>query len=442
MLSMATAATAQDLTTYFMPNVIERTSFNAAFAPERGYVNIPFVGASTLSMNSNVSLGDLIHKVDGESVFLLDTRVSVSDALSGLKDMNYMAFNTKLSLVSFGAYAKDKKSFWDFALNLKVSSNISAPYGLFEFLKCGESINIEDSTSVYIDSYMEAAFGYSRPITDKLTVGARVKFLMGLLNAEMQVEQMDISLGAGDESVWNVQAKGFLDLNAKGTAIDQATFELGDIDFGNYKGISGLGTAIDLGATYDFSDRIRFSAGVNDLGFIVWSKSGNTSASIAKEFTFSAAQVEVDDEGSSVDSDGMSVDFGEMEFEKQASSSSAKWLQANINLGAEYEIFEDLLSAGAIYQMNFWRTETVHNFTAALTCTPLNWVTVATSFAATSNGSTSFGCAANIATGFFNLYAATNILTCKKSAQFIPINQSMMNVSFGLAIPLARGERF
>lgn len=447
-MALAASATmslsAQDLTTYFMPNVIENRTFNASFAPNRGYVNIPIVGATTLSANGNVSLGDLIYPVDGVNLFLLDSKVSAEDALSGLQENNYFGMESRLSLLGFGSYMADKKTFWSFDLNLRTTASMSASYDLFEFLKTApEQATINNAGQVYMESYVEAAFGLSRPLFAGLTVGGRVKLLAGLMNATMDIDQMDVTL-TSDE--WRVKASGFLDLNAKGTSIESSIddtgeiFELGDLEAG-ISGVAGFGAAIDLGASYDFSDRLHFSAAANDVGFIVWGKGASTTASLVDEFSFTGANIDIDDSGASVD-DSTMIDLDELEFEKGESRASTKWLQANINMGAEYNIFGELLSAGAVYSMKFWRTETIHNLTMALTTSPLKWVTVAASYSHATNNSNSFGCAANIATRFMNLYVSTDIMTAKKSAQLVPINQTMMNVSFGLAVPLARvGER-
>lgn len=41
-------------------------------------------------------------------------------------------------------------------------------------------------------AYAEVGLGYSRRITEKLTVGARVKVLLGLARAEMNINQFDL----------------------------------------------------------------------------------------------------------------------------------------------------------------------------------------------------------------------------------------------------------
>ncbi len=435
---------AQNLTSYFMPNAVEGTIHNAAFAPNRGYVNIPVVGAMSLSANGNLSVGDLFIANNGELTSILDTQISSSMALAGLKDVNTFGFENRLSILGFGSYCKDRKSFWTFDISLRSSFNFSLPYELFEFVKTApDQISIND-VNIYMESYVETGIGYSTPINDKITVGGRVKLLVGLANAELNIDRLDLTMNADE---WNASAEGTLDLNIDGISPSKTsnsdnveTFELGDIE-GTPSGPAGYGAAIDLGATYDFSDRLQFSLAANDIGFIKWNKEANTTATVSNSFSFSGANVEVSNGNANSDT-GDDIQLDELEFEAQESANTTKWLQANINAGAEYALLNDRLSVGGIYSIRMWRSKTTHTFTAGSSFTPLNWLSLAASYSIASGSANALGLAANIATGFVNLYVATDILTAKKSAQLVPIDQSMMNFSFGLAIPLgAKGER-
>ncbi len=428
---------AQDMTSYFMPNSVARRNINVAFTPNQGYISIPFLGNTLISTNGNTALGDLVYPYNGDMVSLFDTNVPASTALSPLdSDANTFGVDMRLSLLNFGAYTKDGKSFWDFSLNMRNTSNFSIPYELFEFMKTGDNVNIED-VNINLESYAEVAFGYTKSINDKLTVGGRVKLLAGLVNANLTIDQMNVSL---DGDAWQAQAQGTLDLNMAGTTIESTMdengneiFDLGDLNT-SLSSPAGYGAAIDLGATYKLlDDRLEISLSANDIGFIRWSASNNTSATVANNFTFTGVKVDVGDDGST---DSTTIELDDIEFVKSESKGESKWLQADINLGAEYSFFEEKLGVGAIYSTHFWRSKTITNLAASAAYTPIKWFTFATSYTFTNNSSNAFGFAANFATGFINLYLSSDILTSKKSAQLVPINQSMMNISFGLAVPI------
>lgn len=62
---MATGVAAQNPTTYFMEGSTFRMQFNPAFAPHRGYFNIPVLGGIDLSVGGNLALGDLFFPATG-----------------------------------------------------------------------------------------------------------------------------------------------------------------------------------------------------------------------------------------------------------------------------------------------------------------------------------------------------------------------------------------
>lgn len=413
---------AQNPTSYFIDSSIESKNFNAAFAPDRGYFNVPLVGGVTLSAGGSLAAGDILYSVDGSLLTLFDDEISAKQALSGIGSINSFFADSRVSILGFGKYRKDLKSFWSFDLSLRSSVNFEAPYELFELVKLEPDEGTISNTNVYIDSFVEAAFGYSTQVNDRINVGGRVKFLAGMANATLMVDNIHYYTDSAGDQI--VSASGSVDINSNGTTVDSANgeFILDDIE-PDFAGPAGYGAAIDLGATYDFTDDLQFSLSANDVGFILWGKNNNIRGSLKEDYN-----------------------LGEDEFEAvvtdDRSKSSTKWLQASFNAGAEYKLWGDRVGVGALYSAHLWRSMTQHNVTAAVTFTPIEWFTIATSYAVTNNHANAVGFAANIATGFMNLYVATDVLTSKKTARFIPVDQNVMNVSFGLAVPMGpRGER-
>ena len=56
----AASVPAQNPTAYFMEGSTFRSQFNPAFAPDRGYVNIPVIGGMQLTVGGNVSLSNIL----------------------------------------------------------------------------------------------------------------------------------------------------------------------------------------------------------------------------------------------------------------------------------------------------------------------------------------------------------------------------------------------
>ena len=62
---LATGAAAQNPSAYFMEGSTFRSQFNPAFAPLRGYVNIPVLGGVQVNMAGNIALDNILYPRDG-----------------------------------------------------------------------------------------------------------------------------------------------------------------------------------------------------------------------------------------------------------------------------------------------------------------------------------------------------------------------------------------
>ena len=212
-LLLASGAAAQNPTAYFMEGSTLRSQFNPAFAPLRGYVNIPGLGGLDINVSGNLSIDKILYPRNGKLVTLLDSSVSTADALSGLKADNLLGLDTRVNLIGFGAFTRNHKNFWSFDLNARVTTDATLPYSLFDFLKRGNSGDISD-IGITADSYLEAGFNYSFPLLDdKLYIGVRAKFLMGVARARMYFTQFNVS---HNEERWLINAAGGLDITAAG----------------------------------------------------------------------------------------------------------------------------------------------------------------------------------------------------------------------------------
>ena len=108
---LATGAAAQNPTAYFMEGSTFRSQFNPAFAPLRGYVNIPAIGGVNINVGGNIAVDNILFSRDGKLVTLLDSSVSAADALSGLKQNHLLGMDFRMNVIGFGAFTKNHKNF-------------------------------------------------------------------------------------------------------------------------------------------------------------------------------------------------------------------------------------------------------------------------------------------------------------------------------------------
>ena len=430
---LATGAAAQNPTAYFMEGSTFRSQFNPAFAPLRGYVNIPAIGGVNINVGGNIAVDNILFSRDGKLVTLLDSSVSAADALSGLKQNNLLRMDFRMNVIGFGAFTKNHKNFWSFDLNVRVNEDANLPYSLFEFIKLGKEGQIRNfGTST--DSYLEAAFSYSFPLMDdRLYIGIRGKFLAGLARALVTYDRFDISLR---EDRWAVLTQGTLDLTAAGAKVetdpDSETFEIGDLDFKPTKP-AGYGFALDLGATYDILPNLQASLAVTDLGFISWSKKNSVMGVSTQETEFTGATVPENASEPVPD-----FDLEMLKFNQVDGRSTTKMLRASVNAGLEYEVWRHKIGIGLLYTARVWEYKTMHNITGSVNFHPVRWFTVSGSYSVIDNRGGAVGLALNLCPNWINFFIGTDVLITKHTPQFVPVRQSIMNVTLGIGVPIGK----
>lgn len=430
------AAFAQNPTSYFMEGSQFRMQWNPAFAPDRGYINIPVVGNIQGHVTGNVSLDEFIFPQDGNLYSIFSGKVPASVALEGLEEINKLGTEANIGYVGFGKYTKNRKNFWSCNLSVRGAMATELPYSLFDFMKNGNSANIA-GMKMGLDLYTELSFSYSFPLLEKLYVGVRGKFLMGLTRMNVEFEQFDAIMG---EDEWYAKAVGTMSIwgvkiPVKHNDNGQAVYDFDEASELSFP--SGYGAGLDIGVTYDLLPNLQLSASVNDIGFMNWSKSASSAGQISNFVKFDGVVVEED--GNVVTPE---FDLDELEFRVVDSKGGAEPLFTSFNVGGQYSILNNKIGFGLFYTGKLATYKMFHNVTASANFRPLKWLHLSGSYSFLNNKASAVGLALNICPGFINLFAATDILLSKKTPQWIPVEQSNMNFSFGLGIPLGkRGER-
>lgn len=431
---------------YFLDKTPIRMSFNPAFQPERGYVNIPVIGAIGANIHGNsLSFDKFLFPKNGKLVPFLDPLVSSEEFLSGLSKFNSMSVDIETSVFGFGFFKGE--SFWRFDLGLTTTNSVNVPKSMFEFLKLGtgEHGGIYDIKNFGIsnNTYFDISLGYSRPIGDKLTVGGAVKFLVGIANAEVYMEELRIE---AREEKWIISSKGVLNANFRGLIFTEAEsngeYYLDDADIETSDmGIGGYGAAIDLGATYRPIEGLIVSAAVTDLGFIVWRKSANTTATSSGLFEYDGFVPPMEDGDADIDSQADVLKdelLGLGHFENHTPKVNTRMLSASFNVGAEYSILDNKIGFGLLYWGRFLPLYYEQELTVSANFRPTDWFSAALSYSFLSDTYTTFGFVLNFSLPWLNLLVGTDYMATKISPQFIPINQSALNVYLGISIPLAK----
>ena len=431
-------------TSYFMEGTHYRQQLNPALAPGRGYLNLPVIGTFNASVNSS-TLGyqdvmDIIDNTEGGDFFKSDAFINKLDNLNNLN------VNLSTDILSAGWYKG--KNFWSFNIGLRNDIGASIPKGMFEFMREMDGLSADDNLerlsninqkvghqSLEINSYAEVGVGLARNITERLTVGARVKALLGVGNLKLDINNITVNsnlsgYNTGDLNDLNGRAEirvdATLENSSKLIELSEDDGVIDEIEFGTF-GLAGYGLGIDLGASYKLMDKLTLSASLLDLGFMKWSKN-NTSVARATanqsyDLTNSSDRYEFVDKVAS--GEVLNFDMLNMTLDKSAQKDRSTSLTSTLVLGAEYELLGDLLAVGALYTGRFAKPETLNELTLSANIRPKNNLNLALSYSLWQGSGKTFGVAAKLGP----IFVGTDYM-------FFGKDTKNLNAYIGFSLPL------
>ncbi|MBR1922272.1 MAG: hypothetical protein IJ838_00770 [Paludibacteraceae bacterium] len=278
---------AQDINTlFFLENAPMRHTLNPAFQPvSKVYVGFTPLSNIYLSAGNNaVAMSDLIYKKDGKYITALYPGEGNKLANRLKHDLRFRA-TSQLALLNFGFRIKDF-GYFHFGINEKIEAGIVIPGTVYDLLYTdgnmdpgGRTIQL-DALALNAQVYTEFSAGYSHKINDKWTVGGKMKFLYGNGYADIHTDNTTIGMYP-DQLTAKLQGSAYF----AGPFVSEMPAKLDKNTFSNPSSLvvtnasailrpKGIGSAIDLGMTYNPLKQLRISVALNDLGFVHWNSIG------------------------------------------------------------------------------------------------------------------------------------------------------------------------
>lgn len=413
-------------TSYFLSNLPQQYRLNPAYQPEyKVFIGLPALsGISVNYLNSSFTVEDLLKK-QNDSVF-----VDMNKFYKSLHKRNFVSFNNENSILSVGVRAKS----WYGTLDITQRNDFMFRYNkdLITFLKEGNTNYLGKEMDfgklgMVGNSFLEFALGLSKKVNSKLTVGGRVKFLMGIANVDMTDSEMGIytaengammmhskqkiRVSSPAEILYRNDAEGFVDWDS----FDVNTDNLGVSDFLNTK---NPGFAIDLGGEYKFDDRITLFASLTDLGFIHW---GGKNYEFTQDATYDWKGVNI---GNSINNNNPGYqdlddafddlwDKIDTTFRLQGGEKAyTTMLSPKLHLGATYKL-NKMFNVGGLFKATLIDGMFVPSLTASANARFLRNVSASVSYSITRGSYVNVGAGLTAKLGPLQLYVATdNLLAC------------------------------
>lgn len=462
--SVVFTAQAQFLrTSYFMEGTHYRMQLNPALTPGRGYINLPVVGTLNASVNSS-SLGyqdmlDIIDNSDDGDFFMKD------DFIKRLSNENNLNVNVSTDIFSAGWYKG--KNFWSFNVGVRNDIGASIPKATFEFLRDMNSRDFSSAEGLLgikhnigqqkleVNSYAEVGVGFARDLNEKLTIGTKVKALLGVANMKLNINSIQVetpsvkgqlpsnldNLASWTPADWNnllnnattkamVKVDAELESSSKLIELQENGNNgyIDDIDTGTF-GFAGYGAAIDLGLSYRLTKQLTLSASLLDLGFLKWSKK-NTQVAKARanqEYDLMNDQDRNDFIGIVNSGEILNYDMLQMTVDENAAKDRNSKLTSTVVVGAEYALLNNWMVVGALFTSRFAQPKTLNELTFSANIRPKNYFNLSLSYSVLQAKGKTFGVAAKLGP----LFIGTDYM-------FLGKNTKNVNGYIGLSIPLSK----
>lgn len=440
-------SSAQMRTSYFMEGSYFRTDMNAALAPTRGYIKIPFAGGLGVDFGNNYfSVNNLFYKRDGGLYTFMSNKVSADEFLGRLENKGKLSMNLNTSIIGFGAHTK--KLFWSVGVNLRSNTEITLSKDMFAALKnlSNGVYNLGD-THISNREYIEAAIGVAIPIKEFMTFGFRVKGLVGMADLSMKMNKMYLDI---NENIVKAEMIGGIQANLPVLRSDYPAGAIGenlaieDLMYENpLEGLAAFknwGLGLDLGFEFRLlDDHLKISVGANDLGFIKWGGHNTVNAEGKANFSY---------EGFDLATSEAKLGSG---FEAHMVASKGSYttrLSGSLNGGIEYNFLNNWIALGVLSHTEFCQNFTRTELTASVNFRIGRWLSTSVSHTfLNGNQPGVLGWALNLHPPGFNLFLGADFIDTRFAVYTmedltLPVPQMMTsaNVYIGVGFNLGKAK--
>lgn len=441
LLGAAAPAMAQNTYSgYFLDNYLYRHQMNPAMGNYRNFVGFPVLGNFNLNVQGNLHLSDVLYNYNGKTVLFTNPNISVAEAMKHISDREGLNFNTRLNVINFGFHGLG--GYNTVGINVVAGASMSLPGSVFSLLKEGVQNKTYDIKNLRARAtgYAEIALNHSHDIDalPGLRVGGTFKFLVGGGNVEARFNRAHLELR---QDSWDITSEADLYTSVKGAKYkldyneDSRRDYVNGIDINN-PSINGFGAAVDLGATYEWTD-FNFSLALLDLGGIRWNKTVHASTNGVKEFKTSDYSFDVDsddDKDAFDDMKGALSELYQLDDNGEMDGGRTTMLGATLNLGVEYKFpLYRRLSFGLLNSTRIDGDYSFTHFRLSANVKPVNCFSASVNVAAGTYGM-GFGWLLNLNTSGFSFFLGMDQTIGKLAKQGAPLN-SNAQVNFGIDFP-------
>lgn len=268
----------------------------------------------------------------------------VSEVINKLDIRDYLEFNSQIEVLS-GGYRHDDKTYFSFGFYEEIDGIAYVPKDALILITEGNDAYLNKSFDISqilykLDVFGVLHFGASRKVSEKLTIGGRVKIYSSAFNAQSSNNSGTFRTEEGSNNIYKHYLDNIdIDLKTSGLVSDNKLIEDAATFLGNTFLGANLGLGLDFGFTYHSSPQLQFTGSIIDVGFIHHKK--NIKNSTAKgSFVFEGLEFEYNPEDPIDYWAELDKDFKEKLPSGANGDSYVSWRPTKINAALKYSFGE------------------------------------------------------------------------------------------------------
>lgn len=443
---------------YYM-NLPQNHMMNPAMRPSNSlYIGLPVISGTALNVNNNfINYSDLFSrsKTSDSLISILNPDYDIDKFISNAKNKN--SVSPQFSIQTFGLGFSTKKGlYFSLDVNERIEANAVLPLDILRLALqgneafAGSRINLS-ALRMDIKYFREYGFGISKDITDKLRIGVRPKLFSGILSTSLENRSLGISvsedythtLDADLTAHFSAPVNVYTGSDGKIDSVifDDSRFDSGKGIFDVITGTKNYGLGLDIGATYDISEKFVVSAAITDLGYIKW-KRDVSNITAKSQFVFSGIDMTDVINGTKTIDDAATelLDSLKDSFDVTTTNTPFNtWLSPGLTLGGSYNLTKDL-SFGILSYTRFIGKQVKESLTLSTNLNVGNAFSFSLGYSIQNQRADNLGAGIAFRAGFFQFYTTADRVPIKwdriksdqGSAVNVPGNWNTINLRVGM----------
>lgn len=431
----------RNFTLYGMDNTNQANYLNPGFQQKNRFY-FSFIGMQNISLvHTGFKYNDLLQTSSTtDSLY-----ISPASALEKMGKKNFLNIESYNEI--FGLGIKVKENYFSLNVSNRLEARFTYPKDLFRFAIEGNGKDLLgqraslDGLGFDAISYIEYGLGYNRDINDKLTVGGRLKLLSGVANVQTEKSQLGIHT---DATTFDITIDGAMKINTSNiTQLGDTTYNPADMAKSAYD-FKNFGLAVDLGASYQLTDKIQLSSSLVDLGFIKWKTNVSNYGTDNINYTFEGVDLNAVIYDSLDIAQSLTDTLGNVFTAEETNDAYSTALHTKFNIGGKYRV-NKFFSGNFLLYNEIYAKKYSAGFSFAATVQLKNWLSASLNYNIYGRAYNNVGFGLSLKGGPIQFYVMSdNIVTFLATTPYaassgstsvpVPYNSKKAHVAFGLSI--------